>query len=885
MKAKHTIVKTVLVLAIAAVLVFSAVMAVNAVFSESEAVHITPSEIEDSTLAVGTHLIHLSALDDSIYEIAQKSAEESGQSNTYYKSELAGGAWFDITSASTLDDITTGGTPVDDSVIAALFFTHHTRSDGVTYDLRTGEAVDPRDIYDPYDLESLEELYPLKLQYDLIRESQSESEAGQKKIERIAQFFQTETHNDATNTVEQQMDALQNYYNVLNENDGGETEKAKVQQVLDALDASRRAEVFTILEAALDTYLQELSTMTDSHSQNEDGSEETEPAAAVDTSLQSAVSDSLNNVRTSLIEQQGKMLAEGTTTASRTEYRLCTQLVSDAQANNHAACDTDVAQLISLDNILNDVISDQEAENTLLNDSLIPDATAVYTSALAAGVNADYTAAQAQNAASALLNGIARENESVLNSYRNELENFITARTTRMGSQDAMSYIDDRLSLTESWIPTVPNDAFRTGADSSISSHIDFLTQLRRQLELASGGNEADALIAEKALLQQQMMSCLDENDLAGAQAIEDQIAALDEQLENALAGMDSSQIDGTLGSQVAQAGNAAMDAIENGDTNTVLNSINALDSLMQLDPSAAFPTAQQLHSALVQEKELSGNNTFDDALAALENSILENADAYNSAMSAKQTAEQLAAIADEFLQEHGASPGVATNAAGSGSGTGSGSGSGSGTGSGTGTGSGSGTGAGSGSGSGTGTGTSSGTNELSGLDSLSDEEATVVYLMALQSFYDQTGNLDARSQISSLALRQSGLGNPLVYFRINDGAAKYVPVTAVNYFTGMRYIWNRNLSTAVLASGADYYGFSLYSDKVTRGRDDESAEYMDRAAKEEGGIIHISAAYTEETFGVGAVYLSGTQYAVVYDESLMKLSQDLLTLFLSAAS
>ena len=229
MKAKKFILKTVLVLVLSAALGFSAFLAVNAVFDESEAVHITASEIEDSTLAVGTHLIHLSALNDTIYEVAQQSAEESGQNSTYYKSELAGGAWFDISSASSIEDITTGGTPVEDSVIEELFFTHHTRSDGVTYDLRTGQAVDPRDIYDPYDLESLDELYPLKLQYDLIRESQSESASGQQKIARIAEFFQTETQNDATTQIEAQMDALQAYYDVLNENNGGETEKAKVQ--------------------------------------------------------------------------------------------------------------------------------------------------------------------------------------------------------------------------------------------------------------------------------------------------------------------------------------------------------------------------------------------------------------------------------------------------------------------------------------------------------------------------------------------------------------------------------------------------------------------------------------------------------------------------------
>ena len=66
MKVKKFILKTVLVLVLSAAPGFSAFLAVNAVFDESEAVHITASEIEDSTLAVRTHLIHLSALNGTI---------------------------------------------------------------------------------------------------------------------------------------------------------------------------------------------------------------------------------------------------------------------------------------------------------------------------------------------------------------------------------------------------------------------------------------------------------------------------------------------------------------------------------------------------------------------------------------------------------------------------------------------------------------------------------------------------------------------------------------------------------------------------------------------------------------------------------------------------
>jgi hypothetical protein len=100
--------KTGIPLALALALLVTVLLA-NAVWDESDAVHIKAKDIENSTLAIGTHLIHLSALTDQLYDIAQKSADESGQNLIYYKSELADGTWFDITAASSLKDITKEG--------------------------------------------------------------------------------------------------------------------------------------------------------------------------------------------------------------------------------------------------------------------------------------------------------------------------------------------------------------------------------------------------------------------------------------------------------------------------------------------------------------------------------------------------------------------------------------------------------------------------------------------------------------------------------------------------------------------------------------------------------------------------------------------------------
>ena len=843
----------------------------GAVWDETSAVHVDPAEIPASTLAIGTHLIHLSALNDSLYEVAEKSAEESGQTSVYYKSELADGAWFDITSATTLADITTGGTPVEDDVIAGLFFTHHTKDDGVTYDLRTGLAVDIRDIYSPYDLESMEELYPLKTQYDMLRESQSESDAGKAKIERIAAFFATSVINDTTITYDNELAALQVYYDVLSNNNAGSVEKETVQGVMDAVDASRRAAVFNIVEQALSTYLEELSTVADS--QDDEGN--TEAGAMPDTNLQSAVSDSLNNVRSSKITYEGKMLDAGTTVTTSVRYTLSRALIDDAVAQNHTACDADVQQLMALENIVDGVIYDSQTELDLLDSTLITQATSTYTQALAQGENAEYTAAVAKNSASVLLQSIADENTSILNSYRNELEFFIEAKTQRMGTDEAIAYMDERLTLTEGWYVTLPDDAFQEGATSSLDAHVEFLTQLRRSLELSAGGSELDDLAAQKSDLQTQMMSCLDNNDLAGAKDLEDQIAAIDEQiqaindaaasdladlenqrsdLENQLAnatGDDAdnlkSQIaaldtkiaqaeaglgDGSLGAQVSQLKNDGLSAISDGDTATANDCVDALNNLLGQNTSLVMPALQELHRAMSNAQTLDGTD-YSEAMAGIEAAILDNADAYAAAMRTERTADDLLQIAEDFYA--GQEQSGLLDATGGGTG-----------------------------------------NSL-----LTDQNKPVITLMALQMYYDETGSQAALSLIPSQAQQEVALGNPLVFLRVNDAGREYLPLTALRGYTGMRYVWNQNLSLGTLAKGATYYGFTAYSDTVKRSQDDSQSERMTNPAKFQNGVIHVYEEYTYEQFGAQALYLSGTSYGLLYDDDMMDVALSLLSAFL----
>lgn len=825
--------------------VLSGILLARGYWDGNTAVHIAAGEIEDSTLAVGTHLIHLSALTDGIYEIARASAEESGQFGMYYKSELGGGAWFDISAAASLEDITSGGAPVSGDVIGALLFTHHTRSDGITYDLRTGQAVSPFDIRSPYDLESLDELAPLKMQYDLILQTGGENSVSR----RIDGIWQTDVSRPPSawpalktaGEYDRILADLQRYQDVLA---GGDcrTEMQVVSGVMEAVDAGRRCLVFANLEPALDAYLKELAAQ--SGGERDDKEESGEESASAE--LMSAAAESLENVQNALIACSGAMLDEGATVAGAVEYALSNDLIRDAAASDHAACDLDTDRLAALDSLLRDVISNRGLELALLEETLLPAATGAYTGALWAGESGEYRAEAEKNASRALLGRIATENAGAVDTRRGELEFFIEAVCSRLDPPSAAKLIAERLEMTvETFSAQIPQDAFAEGAGQSVEAHIRFLTEKQRALELAQGGNGMDILAGEKEALQTERLSALDRGDLARAAALEEELESLEARMrgleaessarlsqlrgqvgelgrqladapeDRALAGrlrgaqaelaaLENGLSDGTLGATVAQVKQEALSKIrgegvlgaEEGAA-AAEGAVSTLAALLPADAALVLPALQEIHDALI----LSGGG--ESLLELIEQAILENP----GALRRSPDADDLRQLAEGY--------GGAEAAA------------------------------------------------------------------ALQLYYEETGNRAALGVIGALARRQLELGSPLVYQRIDDSAGRYLPLTALQALTGRRYIWNKNASLGVLARGGDYYGFTVYSPQVLRDREGLKTEDMGRMAKYLAGV-HIPEEYAWETFGVQAVYLAGTSCGCACGSAEMARARELLELLLA---
>lgn len=885
---------------VAALLLLAAFAGVNAyaVWNEERAVQFSAAQyggVEASTLLIGTHLIHLHALTEEIYQIAQKSADESGQNKIYYKSELADGAWFDITSASTLSDITTEGKPVGDEQLAVLYLTHQTGADGITRDLRTGQPVGLQDIYNPYELESLEELFPLKNQYDLMREQ------GAKMTGRVAELFATNVHNAVTADADASLAALQEYYTVLAENDGGTAQMEAVQTVMSAVDAARRAEVYAIVYAELEAFLPELSE----EQAREDGA---------DAALQTAANDSYKNVGEALIKQQGLRAGRGTTVMSETRFETSEKLILNAISRDHAACDAQVARLIALDNIENGTAGDKAGELALLESDLLPRTTERYLAALAAGETAQYREAAAQSSAAALLRSLINSGMSGCSALKGEVEAYIEAECLRKTTAEAAGFVEQRLAQAGGYYAAVPQDAFSESARGTVAEHIEFLSRKKRALEQAAGGNGLDKALVKKADLQTEMLGLLDKNDLAGARLAEQKLAALDaeaktleaeqlaaaadlqsrrgeleqelakaggdkartDELKNWLDALDgelaqaqAGMTDGTLGSTAAGLKSGCMGLIGGSpnaaDRQSLLDKLNTLGGLLQSDTKTIFPVLKDLHGAMTRERDLNGAGGYGDAIATVEELILNHSEAFADVLREEKTSGALNALAENYFAKDA---GVLATGGAAGGGAGSGMG-----------------GASSGAGGTSGTGVTGGIGGAGGIggsaldpSAFSGEEQAVIKILALKEYAAQTGDSGAKGEMTALANAEFTRGNPFVFTEVSAGAVEYVPVPALGALNGMRFLQRENGAKTTLARGLTHYTFTAYSVKAERGEDE--TDTMTAAAKYKKAC-YIPEDYSMAEFAAEADPVPDTGLAVLATAPTRAAAADLLAMYL----
>lgn len=814
--------------------------AVRAAFDETAATHIDAASIENSTLAIGTHLIHLSSITEEIYQAAVKSAEESGQERQYYKSELGDGAWYDITEAAGIQSITQQGQPVADSTIESLFFQYHTKSDGVTYDLAAGKAVSVFDIPEPYQLLKMQELDPLRQHFMMLMDKQEKTSSDEFYVFIIDKFYQTSVENSTTQDCDKELAALQKYYEELEANEEEADRLQEVSVIMGEIDAKRRAEVFRILK---DTALLDLMDWMMGKNCPEDILPE---ELMTDTDAIQAAGSALSNVEQSFIEEQGEMMQEGTTVFERKRFLYASQLIMEAQKNNYTGCDTAVEKLMYLTYIESDSIVEAKGELALLDEELIDDTQQAYQAALARGVSDEYRAGVSNQSSAALLRQLLKNQKSDTNVCRLELQKVIQAQTDRMEPAAAKEYITQRIEQLGSFEDIMVADAFKSYGLETVEEHREWLISLLTALTAQTGGSELDALAAQKEALQEERLACLDKNDLAGARKLQAQISAKDEEIAeqenklNAILQADSSTpaqkalAQSNLGSNTATSAlqelkNDTMADIRSGDFGGLENSLESISQMYEWNPEAAKNALTQIYKELTarQMQEESEGAGADGAISGestgSKSEIEEYLDEITDIMSEHMT------TGDKLLSEQELYACIA---------------------------------------------------KVLGADfeGLSNQDKTSA-LIAVNWYADYTQNADMQHIAGNMAKKLYQEQVFYVYQRILSTVQEYAPVDALGKCIGYRYIFDDTEKQATLQKGKRFYQFRSGSKKVLR--EDDKEQEMEQAAKYQS-LIYLEETFLYDSFQCQIEYVIQTDYGVLATEKMMTQAEALFEAMLA---
>lgn len=803
-----------------------------ALIDETNSVHIKASEIEDATLIIGTHLIYLGSMNDQIYETAMKSAEESNQYNRYYKSEIAGGVWYDITEAGSLADITTDGIVVDNGVIEALNMTHHTKSDGITYDLRTQAAVGIFDINSPYDLTKMAELEPIKLQYDVLTQTTEPSDTMERDILNIKELYQYNRQTDKTKEIDAQLSALQTYYDILVRDEAEEAVSQMVMSVMEKLDAARRAEVLGLLN---DTQLQKMSLVVGreftylageiTELAHEDLSKDRTAIEkfSPNSDLLTAISESMTNVQESYISYSSKMLVEGNTILSKTEYRLSMELVSHAQSGNYSKCDETVNKLLYLDRINQGIVQEEDKEREFIVQELMQVVKNSYSASLGFGVGTGYQTLSS-TAAEATRKNVLKNQLNETEVIRNELQFIIQAYVDRMAPEKAIEYITECIDKITEYRNVIKKDAYETYAQSSVDSHLEWLVSTLKNLQSLLGGSALDDLKLQKSNLQTELLSALDDNRLDEARRIETQITAVDMEIDETEKYLNS-VINSAFSSEsekalaAAQLGNGStmatlqsmkdevMNNIKNGNLSGVGNILEGIQALASAQPDGAMGALEDIYQELVNQELMGKNSTqLDDLMNQVEGIATDQIGNLSDGLSE----DDLIALMLAFF-------GGITEG-----------------------------------------------NLEDILNNLTDEE--LVVMLAGLSMYAEETNGEAAKQLLMICSKAAfNKGNKYVYEQLRNEPSEFVPTDKLARIISYRYIFNDSQMSVTLQRGSQYYQFEAFDILVRKGND---IEEMNAAAGFQN-VIYIPEDITQEYFGILARYLQKTSYGVMLTEEL----------------
>lgn len=802
-------------------------------------VQVRDADIEASTLVIGSHLIHIQGLSEAIYEAAVSSANDFDQSHLYYKSELADGQWFEITDATSLADITTAGAPVDRSVIEALEFTHKTDAKGVTTDLRTGQTVSAYDVNSPYDMNAMEELQPIRVQYDMLTSMPGDDRtySDNEYIRMIQDLFAQNLRFEDCAAYDGYIEALERYKADLNGREAPAAWLDEVDNVTETVDAARRVLVFYRLDAMLDELTYRAQGITKSEGQPEG---ETDEKLVINSEVISAIGESINLVASSLASYEAKLLTEGTTVISRTRYDASNDLITYAQSDDYGNCDSTIARLCALINIINEKVVDAAQELSILDSELVPQTKENYENALTAGADSGYVRALAEGAAASAAEVYLKEQQTEAERLRGDYEAMLTAKWMRMGNEDAQADVLGRLDELPALAERIQADDAYVYLNDSLTSHELWLREsYGRLVAEGSASTEMDDLQAQKEDLETQYQDALDKNDLSEAERLRALLAALQARLDaleksylDILNSKNSSESDkakaaaglgdGTSASAMNGLADSFIDALKEKDAEIerLKQLLDALKELSKLNPQAASSALDKVSDALAEGGGSSGGSLSDADKNALKNAVtdaqLEVTDAEKNSEGATMSAASAKELLDDVL------------------------------------------------------------NDLFGMgyDDMSDMQKAQA-LIALEWYGEQTRNENIASLAASLANEQAAGGSYFLYEKYTAETGDYLSLRSAGMILGYRVIFDSVHSVETLSRGLQYYEFK--NGRTAYEQTGQTTQMLGAAAGLQDRQLYIAAADAKKIFELEAEAIDRADYAVAYTADMRAVAEQIL--------
>lgn len=878
----------------------------KAVFQREEAVHIQAQSIENSTLIIGTHLIHISAMNDELYHIAVKSAVSSAQNDIYYKSELAEGKWYNISSASSLSDITETGKAVSDEKIEELLLTHHTKSDGITYDLKKNIAVCVYDIIDPYDLENLEELEPLSNQYNLMKEREKNTEMQTSNGKLVEKFLEQDITTEQTKVYDDQLEVLQKYYTSMKKEGAAKENIGVVLKVMGKVDASRRKEALQTISKALDELeknIRDISTVS------EKGEVQASEMYDVDEELLEALLESQVKVEESLITYDGNSFDEGTTRMSKMEYDLSKSLVGTCDTSS-AESDETVQSLIHLSHIMEGSVIAPVSEVKLL-DELIKEMEDEYEAVLKKGTG-------------------ETDDESNIEAKRSELQFYVQGKAERLESEEAQSFLTECVDKSSKFLEAVPEGTTGEAMLASVHQYQSWLQELVTKSVARNAASELQQWKEEKEKLEEQKLSALDNSQVEQAKKIQvlidekvskieaaekeisDEISKLNEQKQQLEAG--EGELEGEGSSAERKADIEKQIALLNAklpENSTTLNiqesknnllqmiknhqitqdnqeeasiNVEALGALLEAGSQTAGEALREVYQAMAADTYLSESKVYDTLMNRIEELVADNQVVLEQSLLSETQAFRVLKnilgdnIGNLFIQNSQVND-IEENTDGN-----------------------------------TEEGEEStyedieeegeesidedieeGTEDTD-TDSTEQEETQTEYqytydaskvdktdlqaaILALADTAEQTENTAlenlALAMVQTVYNQEEDTG---IFLYRSESLEKFAPVSELADYLGYRYVWSDTKKTAAMSKGSAYYSFQAFRRDVNRGEGQREELPCNALFSQQ---VYIPFTYIEEEFECKVTAVGDTGYGIFADAGVLekaeKIEQQLL--------